>query len=313
MRYNTQEIARDSLPGEMMRTIGIIGVGSIGQRHGRNLTAMGYQVVGFDPINIGDGYPTIWPIPQNGLDRMDAVLICSPTDQHVNDLIAIADHVPVFMEKPIGATQTDYEFLKNSSIDLNQIKMVGYNLRFHGCVKKAKEWLDAEMIGKPLWANFTLGQFSEKLPYLRNGVILNWSHEIDLAVYLLGDATVMASTTALMDGKDYMTDILLKHKEDSCRSTVHLDYVSDPEHRRFRIHGSDGIIEVDLVRFTADLYCETPTEPFRWKDATWNNTYTEEMQAFLDRIDGKYSIGCTGLEALKVLEICLKVRDQAGL
>ena len=46
---------------------------------------------------------------------------------------------------------------------------------------------------------------------------------------------------------------------------------------------------------------------------TWNDNYIEEMQAFIDRIDGKETIGCTGEEALKVLEICLEVRKQAGL
>jgi hypothetical protein len=37
------------------------------------------------------------------------------------------------------------------------------------------------------------------------------------------------------------------------------------------------------------------------------------MQAFLDRIDGKETIGCTGEEGLEVLKICLEVRKQAGL
>ncbi len=38
-----------------------------------------------------------------------------------------------------------------------------------------------------------------------------------------------------------------------------------------------------------------------------------QAEAFIDRIDGKETIGCTGAEALKVLEICLEVRKQAGL
>lgn len=295
-----------------MKTIGVIGLGSIGMRHGRNLTGMGHQVIGFDPVAIGDGFPSLWPPPMSGYDKLDAVIIASPTDQHVSDLINIPDHVPVFMEKPVGATQADYDFLRISDIDRDQIKMVGYNLRFHGCVKKVKEWLNARKIGEVLWANFTLGQHSIKPPYLRDGVILNWSHEIDLAIYLLGDAKIKGSSTAMMEGRDYMADILLTHNR-GCNSTVHLDYISDPECRRFRIQGGGGIIEVDLVRFTADLYCETPTEPFRWKDSTWNETYIEEMQAFIDRIDGKETIGCNAVEGLKVLEICLEVRKQANL
>jgi hypothetical protein len=37
------------------------------------------------------------------------------------------------------------------------------------------------------------------------------------------------------------------------------------------------------------------------------------MSAFLRRIDGEETLGCTGEEALKVLEICLEVRKRAGL
>lgn len=297
-----------------MKTIGVIGLGSIGMRHGRNLTAMGHQVIGFDPINIGDGYPTIWPPPPGGLDRMDAVLICSPTDQHVSDLIPIGDHVPVFMEKPIGATKADFEYLSISSLDRDQIKMVGYNLRFHGCVKKAKEWLDSGNIGEPLWANFTLGQHSIKPPYLRDGVILNWSHEIDLALYLLGPANMQSvqSLTKLRDGKDIMTDINLVHKEAGCHTHIHLDYITDPEQRYFSIFGSEGHLFVNVADRVCNVLSLNGPESYSFKDA-WNDNYIEEMQAFLDRIDGKETIGCSGAEGLRVLEICLEVRKQAGL
>lgn len=286
-----------------MKTVAVIGLGSIGMRHAKNLRAMGHHVWGLDTdmskrLDLGFDY-TATKIEH--LETADAFIIASPTPLHQQHILQCAGK-PTFVEKPV--TQSLPAVLASTL-------MVGYNLRFHSCVKKAKEWLDAGLIGTPLWSNFTLGQYNDRPAYLRDGVILNWSHEIDLCTYLLGPADVACSSTRLTDGKDDMTDILLTHKS-GCRSSVHLDYLSDPESRHFFIHGAKGVIDANLVSRRANLYCATPTEPFRGED-NWNLNYIEEMQAFLDRCDGKETIGCTGAEGLEVLKICLEVRKQAEL
>jgi predicted dehydrogenase len=197
----------------------------------------------------------------------------------------------------------------------NNILMVGYNLRFHPCVIKAKEWIDND-IGVPLWANFTLGQRSIKPPYLRDGVILNWSHEIDLALHLLGPGSVAHSSTRLTDGRDDISDILFNHAN-GCRSTIHLDYVTRPEVRQAIIVGNKATVIFDLVNHQAWLRDKDgqmiEQDGGYVRDNVWNQTYIDEMQAFLDRIDGKQTLGATAEEALEVLKICLEVRKQAGL
>jgi len=191
------------------KTIGVIGLGSIGMRHAKNLRAIGHNVRAYD-VQMKrrlEFNGVLWTI-DDVLDS-DAVVIASPTKDHAHHLHVVAsDGKPSFVEKPVA----------DKKIDIDAV-MVGYNLRFHSCVKKVKEWLDADMIGKPLWANFTLGQHSEKPPYLRDGVILNWSHEIDLALYLLGGGSVACSSTRLSDGKDDIADILFTH-ENGCRSAI---------------------------------------------------------------------------------------------
>lgn len=292
-----------------MKTIGVIGLGSIGMRHAKNLKAMGHNVIGFDPIAVGDGFASIWPIRR--LDELDAIVIASPTHKHYEHIHACGVR-PFLVEKPIAHTISDGLLLSRSVAEC----VVGYNLRFHGCVKKAKEWLDSGKIGDPIWANFTLGQHSEKPPYLRDGVILNWSHEIDLALYLLGPAGVASSITRVRDGNDYMTDIiLLQERADGHKvsTTIHLDYLTAPEQRYFTITGTKGRIFMDVAAWTGSLISPGWEEDFDLRNKDWNQTYIEEMQAFLDRIDGKETIGCTGEEGLEVLKICLEVRKQAGL
>ncbi len=283
--------------------VAVIGYGSIGKRHADNLVALGHAVAIYDPA-FPNGYNL-----EEIIANSDAVVIASPTSEHNNHTILARMHgKKTFLEKPVGHSEL-------LPIQYDYVAMVGYNLRFHSCVKKAKEWLDAGLIGNPIWANFTLGQFNERPDYLRDGVLLNWSHELDLALYLCGPAHLAASSTHITDsGQDDLTDILLTH-ENGCRSTVHLDYIARPEIRSFHIVGDKGSIGSDLVNRRASRWgidSDGSKESFIGED-TWNDNYIEEMQAFIDRIDGKKTIGCTGAEGLEVLKICLEVRKQAGL
>ena len=282
--------------------IGVIGLGSIGRRHATNLyKELGQtEVIGYDPDldkNVG------WVI--GDLDKLikmaSAIVIASPTHLHNEHALSCMGK-PSFMEKPIA----------DSLPVIGTPLMVGYNLRFHPCVIKAKEWINAGDIGEPVWANFTLGQRSEKPPYLRDGVILNWSHEIDLCLYLLGNGSVSGSSTRLSDGRDDISDILFTHTN-GCRSTIHLDYRTEPEVRQSIIVGNKATVIVDLVSHNAWLRDKDSHILEHAQGVDWDYTYIEEMRAFLARLDGKQTLGCTAEEGLEVLKVCLEVRKRAGL
>lgn len=289
--------------------IGVIGLGSIGGRHFKNLLDMGHECYGYDTE--AKNIPTTGWKPEYA-KKLDAVLICSPTKdhwQHIRDCCVWGSN-NIFVEKPIGHTiDNDGEFLEEFT---HSVKMVGYNLRFHPCVKRAKEWLDAGDIGDPVWANFTLGQRSIKPPYLRDGVILNWSHEIDLCLYLLGSGRVASSSTRLSDGRDDLTDILFTH-DNGCRSTIHLDYITQPEVRQTIVVGKKATIIIDLVSHNAWLRDKDGGILEHVQGDGWDSTYVEEMEAFLAQTRGEKTLGCTAEEAIKVLQVCLEVRKQAGL
>src|SRR5689334_1148867 len=110
--------------------IGILGYGSIGSRHGRNLLALGHKIIIHDPA-MAESLPRDEVVKQ-----ADAVVIASPTSEHASDIaLCQQQNKPCFAEKPIADKSLNKHGWPTWPL------MVGYNMRFHPCVLKAKEWL----------------------------------------------------------------------------------------------------------------------------------------------------------------------------
>jgi len=269
--------------------IGVFGLGSIGMRHAKNLIALGQEVHGrdTDPDKEWDLVAAGGKIIETA-GGLHASVIAVPSEHHAHYIKYNNTGMPMLMEKPLAT----------EPVDISNVVMVGNNLRFHGCVKQAKQWLAEDHIGKLRSAQFTLAQKNTKY---KDHVILNWgSHELDLATYLLGDASVVSAT-----GTDRVSFIQLQHRN-GVRSNIHLDYVTEPHVRCFQILGDEGAICVNLEHRIAwvSRYFRRHEE-FQGQD-TWDDNYKEEMQAFIDRINGKKTLGATGAEGLEVLKLCLE-------
>lgn len=277
--------------------IGILGYGSIGSRHGQSLMSLGHKIIIHD-LALAESLPKDEVIKQ-----ADAVVIASPTSEHMSD-IALCKRAekPCFVEKPLGL-----DLPKGHQGWLQWPLMVGYNMRFHPVIQKTAEWLKDERIGAPLWANFICAQYNDKPEYLRDGVTLNWSHEIDLALHLLGAATVPA---AAINSTDSIADIILV--QSGCQTSIHLDYVTRPEHRGFSIAGDKGVIIGNLPQRSIILLDSSGTiRQSEQYPGSYDDDYVAEMAAFLARMGGSDVPGCTANEAIDVLKICLKAKKMA--
>lgn len=291
--------------------IGVIGLGSIGSRHAANIFELGHEVIGYDPAVRRDRQ-----FAHEVFDAADAIVIATPSHCHVGDMRAAAERGKhMLIEKPIAVDRTDVPELLTLAESNNAVVMVGNNLRFHQSVTQAKTWIDEGIIGAPLWAQVTLAQRTDKPPYLRDGVVLNWgAHEIDLALHLLGPAKVACASVRAENGRDDMADFVMVH-ESGCRTTVHLDYITEPERRDFLIVGTDGTIKGDIFGRTAGHDGKSGRRWQIWSGKIFNfdEDYKAEMCAFIERIQGKETLGATGADGLRTLEIALEVRRMAGL
>lgn len=270
----------------------ILGLGSIGLRHAKNLLALGHEVCGYD-MDIKTAVKAAEmgiDMSPNGNDA-DAYVICTPPSEHFDGMVEAIDMGKhIFVEKPIGLPKeiSDLSLLLDGARRKNLVVMVGNNLRFHQPIKELKAYLGEGSLGKLLWANICVAQRNTKY---REPVVLNWgAHEIDLALYLLGSATVASAV-----GADQIFDLVLSHVC-GAQSTIHLDYLVAPEIRRGIIVGTDNRIEYQI---------RIPDED-----------YVDEIKEFIMRINRIKTtrgwVGATGDNGLATLKIIAEAMRAVG-
>ena len=289
---------------------GIIGMGSIGRRHARNLLEMGHAVCYFDP-----NVPHVGDIGEHGLisatdaeilrDTVDAIVICSPTREHCAEILEAPKHVPLFVEKPIGAMWVDLDYLK-FDVPQHKLVMMGNNCRYHPCVQEAKRLLPE--IGTVLGCEFTVAQYNEKYT---DSVILNWgAHEVDLALYLLGGGAkvIDCDLSKNENGIIERAAIFMRH-ENGAHGDIFMDYTTKPQERYFSINGQKGHIHADLEEFIVEIQIRDGVEKISLP-GSFDQTYKDEMAEFIRRIEGQSDgIGATGEDGLHCLELLLQAQD----
>ena len=281
--------------------IGILGFGSIGMRHGRNLMDLGHQVAFHDPGVLGS-------IDRDVLIReADAVIICTPTIRHAHDLCDVLQaRKHVLIEKPIGYDCPPFIsglIMGARSAAKSLIVATGFMCRFHPEVQRAKSQIDAGFFGKIGTCQFNVLQKNSQVQYLRDGVIRNWaSHELDIARHLLGNLHVEEVSVGMNAingrGQDISMLAILRGIERENEVHVRADYITNPEIREFEIVGSDAHRRFDLVQ----------------GQAVWDRTYVDELKAFINAIDGKDPGPLAdGADGVAALQLVMDIREKAGL
>lgn len=313
----------------------VIGCGSIGQRHIRNLRSLGIEcILAFDPVvermaeACQSGAIASESVESALAGRPAAVIICTPPHLHVAGArTALEAGAHVFVEKPIAATLDGVEEVLESAICAGRIVYVGYNFRFHAGLRKLKELLDFGVIGKLLILRAEFGQY---LPDWRRGrdyrqgytahaemgggIILDASHEIDYARWLAGEVrSVFALTGKVsdleMDAED--TGMLTVRFASGAVGQIHMDCVQRGYTRNCKLVGSEGTLTwefkegVRLCSSTGELLDEFPLVP------DTNEMYLEEMRHFLTCVRGEAQPLVSGTDGKRVLEIALAARQAA--
>jgi len=310
----------------------VLGCGSIGSRHARNLVSLGADVVVSD-VAEGAAAALAHSVGATAVTREAAppcelVVVATPTAQHVADLEwALQRDADVFVEKPLAASTDGLaraRALARSHPD--RVVMVGCNLRFSEGYAALSA--NAEKAGRavallvdygwwlPAWrpGSDYRSQYSARRS-LGGGIVLDAIHEIDYALALAGPAEdvrgVCANTGVLDVDVEDVADITLRHRA-GVQSHIHLDYLRRVYSRSCTLIGSTAQITWDVPRAVVELVSEAgavPTPLAESIDTDPNAQYVAEMRHMLASIDSRAPT-CNDIErAAATVEVALAARD----
>jgi len=316
-----------------VNTAVIVGAGSIGQRHIRNL-----RHIGIDKIialrskkghykKLPEELAVIEVININQLLKYkpDVAIIANPSSLHLEAANQIVKHVKgVFIEKPLSNSTSGCPELIDRMNHESVVSFVGYNMLFHPIVKNIIKFIDENDVGDIVNIQCQVGQWlPDWHPYadykqacyarkdLGGGVALTMIHEIQLALALAGDCShVYGEVTAygqLDLDVDVCSDLMIKHKSGTV-SQIHLDYLQQPAHRSGTITFEKGWLSYDFnkKKLTGQIGQSDPITIWSDSDYDFNHMYVEQMEEFIryveeGRMKHKFDAQ-SATESLKVVE-----------
>ncbi|MCA9587268.1 MAG: Gfo/Idh/MocA family oxidoreductase [Myxococcales bacterium] len=322
----------------------VIGCGSIGKRHIRNLLALGHTAVtAFDtaPDRRAEaealGVATATDLDAHfraaSGDHTYAALVTTPTRLHVPVALRAAEaghHL--FIEKPVcDVGGPELARLEARVAERDLVSLVGCNLRFHPGLCTAKALLSERAIGRVAsiraefgqylpdwhpWEDYRKGYSARK--DLGGGVVLDAIHELDYVRWLMGDVTEVAALAGHQSHIEIDTEdtaSILMRFASGAFGEVHLDYVQRTYTRSCHIIGDEGTIAWDFgakgdVRvFTAATKAwETRPGPAGWEA---NTMYVDELRHFVACLRREATPEQDVAEARRVLDVALAVKRSA--
>lgn len=287
----------------------IIGFGSIGKRHYKNLIELGYKDISVFDVSNGSfdgftGIKRVKDLKKYTLADIDVVFVCSPNNMHIKHaLICAKAGAHIFIEKPISHNLNGLKELESICRRKGLITMVGCNMRFHPCLEFIKKYLDNKMLGKIYSIRHEFGYF---LPYWRpmqdyrknyaakrstgGGIILDDIHEFDLLFWLNDFNKVIKNTIISNHSSDLeiqtedqaIGTFLFKNK---IMGMVICDYLQRSYTRKCKIVGERGSLEWDFKDNEVLLKTkDTVKALLSVKNFDFNQVYVKEIKYFFDCI-----------------------------
>lgn len=306
----------------------VVGIGSIGSRHIKNLVEIGYNnivIVDNNPVLLNQFsnkftcYSNYLPALRN--EKPDIVFICTPTELHTKQaLLALKFNCDVFIEKPISHTTENIDILK--SYAKNKIVMIGCNWRFNKAFKAFERSLKNASFGKVLYVRIACGYY---LPTARpyrdykkiyaskkrgGGVLLDTgSHILNYLIAIFGDIEIIISLknpiNSLGIQSDEITHLIIRHKS-GITCDISMDYVSKKTTNRIEAITDKGSLTLDLVSHILNFNDGINDKILFNKKLDTNEMFVNELRYFFQCVKNRTQPLQGINEAKKVLDAILK-------
>lgn len=318
----------------------VIGTGSIGKRHIKNLLSLGEDVIAYDisETNLSNVKEQFGISVYNDIDDclkkadqgMNA-FICTPAPSHIYYAQKCADlKMDLFVEKPLADSMEGLDKLVHTINANNLVSLVGCNMRFDRGLSILKQLLEKKKIGCIYSARaefgYHLSLWRPGTDYRDNyavkkamggGIILDCIHELDYICWLLDSRPMQWKFIADIIGdletetEDICTIICKLKNGILCE--IHTDYLQKPYSRTCKIIGQKGTIEWDFSTGMVRIYLESQNN---WEicleqpEYNINDMYTRELEYFLNCKKNRSKTFNSVEDAIDVLTWAISMRNQ---
>lgn len=319
----------------MNRRLLVVGAGSIGQRHLRNLRDLDPSAeIAMCPARprteTAPGCAELGARWLPDLDTAvewapDGAVIATPATHHLPVALRLVEAgIPLLIEKPLADSPAQVseliEFAAAQSVPL----LVGYCLRFSPAIAAFREAITSGLIGRPLGLRAEVGQdlatwrpgtrLSETVTAsaeLGGGALLELSHELDLVCWTFGLPEMRAALLENLGvhGIDVEESVeLLVRWQSGLAGTVHLDLVRRPPIRTTTVWGTEGTAVWDGLARTATLQGVDGQEKLLCAGEDSEEMYRRELAHFLRVVEGDEQPAITAQEGMEILQLCEAAR-----
>lgn len=310
----------------------IIGAGSIGERHIRNLWQLGQRNLivlrqrKLPLRNIGEAQikvVTSWEEVEQYTPKV--AFVCTITKLHLQEVQNCVNHgMHTFVEKPLSHTTEGLSELEQSLLEHPVYLNVGYMMRFHPYVKRIREYISDKTFGNVVsiqskwaeylpdwhpWEDYRTGYAA--LKELGGGVGLTLSHDIDQVLYLMNAVPkqylVMPNyKSALEVNVEAGMDILMKFANETT-ANVHLNYFERVKERFLKVLFDEATVEFRFFDSTLTIRKPGSADVIdQLEHFDRNDLFVDEAKHFLEHLSN-YTMDEVGYQietSRKIIEIC---------
>ncbi len=310
----------------------IVGIGSAGRRHAKNLSSLGASIACFDPrpdrlsqaqaeltsiINVYDSFKRV----VSDVDHFAGVVIASPPSFHVEQALTFLEcGIPVLLEKPIAPDLPSGLRLEKAVRASAVPVLLGYTYRWWPPFVELRQRLSQKVLGPLRHARFVMSaHLADWHPWERyqdffmakremgGGALLDESHFIDLMLWLFGMPELISGRVEHISQLEITGDDnvdLLAIYPGNFRVSIHLDLYGRPHEKSVTVVGEDGTLQClfdpHLLRFSSDAEGDWQATRFRCER---NDMFMAEVREFLDLLtcDKDFVPTCTIADGVQVL------------
>jgi predicted dehydrogenase len=315
------------------KTILIVGVGSIGERHLRCFQATCRVDVMLCEVNsalrktVADRYQVskVFDDLSAALaEKPDAAVICTPAHLHIRMALQAAEKgIHLLIEKPLSTTFDGIETLREELSRRKIILGVAYVYRAHPALTAMRQAIKDGRFGEPVEI---LGTFGQHFPFYRpayrdtyykdhatgGGAVQDaLTHIVNAGEWLVGpvDRLVADGAHLILEGVDVEDTVHLLTRHGKVLGSFTLNQHQAPNEGCLTVICTKGTVRFEMH----NSRWRWQTEPGdTWHDETTaklerDTLFTRQAEAFLDSIEGLHPPLCNLDEGLQTLRVNLAI------